>query len=67
MPFLQIRKTAFARILDAVRNTILEWSLKMEADGIHGEGLTFTSGRKAQHGSMKAHCGQPLISFKFKI
>ena len=33
-------------ILDAVRNTILEWSLKLEADGIIGEGMSFSSGEK---------------------
>jgi AbiTii len=30
------------RVLDAVRNTVLEWSLKLEEDGIIGEGMSFT-------------------------
>lgn len=30
-------------ILDAVRNMVLEWTLKLEKDGIMGEGLTFSS------------------------
>lgn len=34
------------KILDAVRNAILEWSLKLEQDGIRGEGLTFTPEEK---------------------
>jgi hypothetical protein len=38
--FVQI--ATVAGILEAVRNAILEWSLRLEQDGIRGEGLTFT-------------------------
>lgn len=34
------------KILDAVRTTILEWSLKLEAEGIVGEGLSFSPEEK---------------------
>ena len=34
--------TSLLGILDAVRNLVLDWSLKLEADSILGEGMTFT-------------------------
>jgi hypothetical protein len=34
------------RILDAVRQRVLDWALKLEADGILGEGLTFSQKEK---------------------
>ena len=39
---LILGKTAVVGILDAVRNIILDWSLKLEKAGIKGEGLSFT-------------------------
>jgi hypothetical protein len=38
--------TKLARILDAVRNTILNWAMKLEEDHILGEGMTFTASEK---------------------
>jgi hypothetical protein len=43
---LHIGKAAYASILDAVRNTILKWSLELEADGILGEGMSFSPAEK---------------------
>jgi hypothetical protein len=43
---LQIGRTPIIKILDAVRNAVLEWSLKLEADGIVGEGLSFSTREK---------------------
>lgn len=40
-----VRRTSLAQvksIVDAVRNSILDWSLKLEEQGILGNGLTFT-------------------------
>ena len=34
------------RIVDAVRTIILNWSLKLEEDGILGDGLSFTSSER---------------------
>jgi len=34
------------RILDTIRNTVLDWALRLEADGILGENLSFTSEEK---------------------
>jgi hypothetical protein len=36
----------FVRILDAVRRRIVDWTLKLEQDGILGEGLTFNAEEK---------------------
>lgn len=48
MPFysqiaLLVPRINLVRIVDAVRTTILNWSLKLEEDGIVGEGLSFTN------------------------
>ena len=45
-PTLIIGKTQLFGILDAVRNVILDWSLKLEKDGIVGEGMTFSKNEK---------------------
>ena len=42
VPCLRLNRMAYIRILDAVRNAILNWSLKLEKDGILGEGMSFT-------------------------
>lgn len=36
------------RILDAVRQRVLDWALKLETDGILGEGLSFSQDEKAR-------------------
>lgn len=46
VPTLVVSSTQILGILDAVRNIITEWSLRLEADGITGEGLTFTEEEK---------------------
>jgi uncharacterized protein YdcH (DUF465 family) len=46
MPVLACPVSAFAAILDAIRNTILEWSIDLEEDGILGEDMTFSSDEK---------------------
>lgn len=42
-PSLHINASQFQGILDAVRTIVLEWSLKLEADGITGDGMSFSS------------------------
>lgn len=39
-------------ILDAVRNSVLEFSLKLEQEGIHGEGMSFSREEKQAAGLM---------------
>jgi hypothetical protein len=42
-PELHIQHSMLKKILDAVQNRILNWSLQLEKDGILGEGMSFTS------------------------
>jgi predicted RNA binding protein with dsRBD fold (UPF0201 family) len=43
---LVIPSTDLVKIVDAVRNIVLNWAMKLEEDGILGEGLSFTSEEK---------------------
>jgi hypothetical protein len=45
--YLRISRNAVSGIVDVVRNTILNWALKLEQEGILGEGMRFTSEEKA--------------------
>jgi hypothetical protein len=47
-PFLNIGRSEFQKILDALRKIILEWTLKLESDGITGHGMTFSKEEKAK-------------------
>ncbi|BDS06815.1 hypothetical protein NT6N_18550 [Oceaniferula spumae] len=46
LPVFIIGRSSFVKILDAVRNSILDWSLKLENDGILGEGMSFSQEEK---------------------
>ena len=48
-PSLHMNASQFQRVLDAVRKIILEWSLKLEVDGITGEGMSFYQKKKNEH------------------
>lgn len=54
---LMVGRTAVVGILEAVRNAILKWSLKLEQSGIVGEGLSFSKADKE-----KAH--EPSTVYK---
>jgi hypothetical protein len=43
---LFIPQASLARIIDSVRTIILNWALKLQEDGVLGEGLDFTSDEK---------------------
>lgn len=45
-PSLHMNASQFQGILDAVRKIVLEWSLKLEVDGITGEGMSFSTTEK---------------------
>ncbi len=47
-PSLHINASQFQGVLDAVRKIILEWSLKLEEDGITGEGISFSPEEKSK-------------------
>lgn len=53
-PFLVIQRNRIIGILDTVRTTILEWSLKLEEDGIVGEGMSFSNEEQAVASSKMA-------------
>jgi hypothetical protein len=45
-PVLHLPRQAVVKILDSVRNMVLEWSLDLEAQNILGSGLTFSTEEK---------------------
>jgi len=55
IPTVLIGPTHLLKILEAVRNTVLNWSLRLERDGILGRGLTFSPDEKrtAEHVTYK--------------
>lgn len=44
--FLEVPKNQIGSIVDNVRNIVLEWSLKLEEEGILGEGMSFSKEEK---------------------
>lgn len=61
VPYLKINKTSLMGVLDAVRNAILDWALKLESDDILGENMSFTPEEK-QIASSKASDLMPSIN-----
>ena len=57
---LLIPVSALVWILDSVRNTILDWSLKLEADGILGEGMSFSTHEKEVASGKADQLGPPV-------
>jgi hypothetical protein len=53
-PAIRYERPQFQGILDAVRNIVLEWSLKLEGDGILGEGMSSNESEK-QAASSASH------------
>jgi AbiTii len=53
---LFVTKSAVVGILDSVRNSLLEWSLKLEKADVKGEGMSFSSDERK-----KAHETQAVI------
>jgi len=45
-PMLHVTEGAVRGILDSVRTAVLKWALQLEADGILGEGMTFSDAEK---------------------
>ena len=52
IPTLVIRVSQIYGIVEAVRNIVLEWSLKLETNGILGEGITFSKEEKTRAASV---------------
>lgn len=51
-PSLQINVSHLQRIVEAVRRAVLEWSLRLEAAGVKGDGMSFSSDEKQKAGSV---------------
>ncbi|MFM0350861.1 AbiTii domain-containing protein [Paraburkholderia sp. RL17-347-BIC-D] len=47
-PATAIGSAAVQAIVDTVRNTVLDWSLKLEASGVLGENMTFSEEEKSR-------------------
>ena len=45
---LTISEASLVGVLDTVKNIILNWALKLEEDGVLGEGMTFSDSEKSQ-------------------
>ena len=45
--YLEVSRKSIYSIVDAVRNTILQWALQLDQEGILGEGMRFTPEEKA--------------------
>ncbi len=52
VPMLLIQKSSLKGIIDAVRNNVLDWSLRLEKEGILGEGLSFSKEEKQRASSV---------------
>jgi len=46
VPYFIINESQFKSLIDSVKNIVLNWSLKLEDNGIVGENLTFTENDK---------------------
>jgi hypothetical protein len=62
IPQVQTAKMGYLGILDAVRNAILAWSLKLESDGIVGEGMSF-SPKEKKLASEQAADLRPVVNY----
>ncbi len=54
-PFLNIGTSEYRKILDAARKIVLEWTLRLEQDGIIGEGMGFSKEEKKKAQSITYH------------
>lgn len=51
-PTLIVSPTEIVGILDTIRNSVLEWALELEKNGIMGEGMTFSKEEKKAAGQV---------------
>lgn len=52
---LHVGRAQLQGVIEAVRNIVLDWSLKLEEDGIVGDGMTFSSEEKQLASSRPYH------------
>lgn len=62
-PVLHVSRAQFRGIIDAVRNIVLDWSLKLETAGILGVGMTFSREEKvrAAHTNVSYQIGNQTV------
>jgi hypothetical protein len=56
-PAVILSKTQICGLVDKVRNTVLEWALGLEEQGIMGEGMSFSSEEQKQAGVVNFNVG----------
>lgn len=61
-PMLLVSATRLLGIIDSVRNTILDWALTLEAEGIVGENLSFSDKEKAAASAIHINIGNAYNS-----
>lgn len=57
VPTVLLGPTQIYAILEAVRNAVLEWGLRLEKDGIVGQGMTFSADEKRKAESVTYNIG----------
>ena len=62
IPQVEITKASYLGILDAIRNAVLTWSLKLEADGIVGDGMSFSPKEKKIASEQAANL-RPIVNY----
>jgi hypothetical protein len=53
----EVQRSSVAGIADAVRSTVLDWALKLEEAGVHGEGLSFSASEAQRAQSVVINIG----------
>lgn len=56
-PAVILSKTQIQGLIDKVRNTVLEWALGLEEQGIMGEGMSFSAEEQCQANSVTLNIG----------
>ena len=56
-PAVLLSRTQIHGLLDRVRNTVLEWSLGLEEQGIAGDGMSFSAEEQKQAGNVTFNVG----------
>jgi len=62
VPYTVVQPSQLHGILDAVRNAILTWSLRLESDGIMGDGMSF-SPKEKEIASEQAASLRPVVNY----
>jgi len=62
IPYTVVQRSQLRGILDAVRTSVLNWSLKLEADGIVGDGMSFSPDEK-KIASEQAADLRPVVNY----